>query len=492
MDTKYKKLGLRIGLEIHQQLNTRKLFCRCPSLIKKGEKPDLIIKRNLFAVSGELGKIDVAALYEQKKSTDYYYYYWKDCCCLVELDEMPPMPINREALKIALQIALLLNAKILPLTQVMRKIVIDGSDVSGFQRTMLIAKDGFIDYEFNGKKKIKIKTICLEEESAKKIKQDGNAVYYSLDRYGIPLVEITTEASIMHPEEAKIIALKIGKMIRALNVRRGLGTVRQDLNVSIKRGVRTEIKGVQEPKLIPLIVENEIEEQIKSIKFGKKLSESVKKANEDGTLTFLRPLPGKERMYPETDIPLIKISKELIKEIKKSMPKTREQIIKELEELNNKDFIEVLSTDRKKYDIYTYIIKKLKIKDMEDKKILASILVNYLKEISREKNIKEEKLLLILKHELKTIFSSYLNGEINKAAIKESIKEIADGKKYDEIKHKFKLYGREELRKKIEEFLKKSKIEEKYLIKEVIKRFRLNAKIEDILKIVRELRKKDG
>jgi len=479
-------MNVKIGLEIHQQLNTKKLFCNCPSLIKENEKPDLVVKRNLFAVSGELGDIDIAALYELEKKKNYYYYFYKDCCCLVELDETPPLPINQEALKIAIQISLLMNAKIFPLTQVMRKIVIDGSDVSGFQRTLLLAKDGFVDYDFNGKKRIKIKSICLEEEAAKKIKEEDGNVYYGLDRYGIPLVEIATEASIKNPEEAKVVALRIGEILRACNVKRGIGTIRQDLNVSVEGGARTEIKGVQEPKLIPVVLKNEIEWQMEKIKKGEKIFESVKKANEDGSLSFLRPLPSSARMYPETDLPLIKIDKKLIEEIKKNLPLTSEEIRKRLEELENKDFIESLAKDREKYEVYKKIVEELKIKNVEEKKFVASIIVNYVNEIKREKEI-EERILLEIIERNKEMIKDCLEGKITKAAIKEIIKKIVEGKSYKEVKEEFRVYNKEELKNKIKEFLKKEKIEKPYIIQEAIKRFKFNAEINLIVETVKEI-----
>lgn len=483
----YEEIGLKIGLEIHQQLDTHKLFCKCPSIIKENN-PDRIIKRNLFAVSGELGNIDIAALFEQEKNKEYYYYYWKDCCCLVELDETPPKEINEEALKIAIQIALLLNAKIIPITQVMRKIVIDGSDVTGFQRTLLLAKNGFLDYEFENKKKsIKIKTICLEEESARKIKEDKNKVYFSLDRYGIPLIEIATEASINNPEEAKIVALKIGEILRSCKIKRGIGTIRQDLNVSIKNGARTEIKGVQKPQLIPIVIKNEINYQLEEIKKGIKVKENVKKANEDGSLTFLRPLPTSERMYPETDLPLIRIDKKLIEKIKKNLPKTIDEIRKQLSELENIDFIEELAKNKEKYEIYKEIIERIKIKDIENKKFVATILTNYIKEIGKEFGKDEKEILYSLKFYFFDIMKDYVDGNITKQAIKEIIKEITLGKKYGDIKEKYKIYKREELKKRIVEFIKENKIDKKYWISECIKKFKFNASINDIISILEKL-----
>src|SRR3989344_477864 len=235
----YDKLGFRCGLEIHQQLDTNKLFCNCPSIVRD-ENPDILIKRRLRAVAGETGKIDIAAKYELEKNKEFIYEACSTSTCLVELDEEPPHPINQEALDITLQIALLLKAKIVDEVQMMRKTVIDGSNVSGFQRTALVATDGYIETSLG---KVRIPIICLEEEAAKKISETKDSVTYRLDRLGIPLVEIGTEADIKNPEHAKETASLLGMILRSTGkVKRGLGTIRQDVNISIREGARTEIK----------------------------------------------------------------------------------------------------------------------------------------------------------------------------------------------------------------------------------------------------------
>ena len=150
----YKKIGLKSGIEIHQQIDTHKLFCECPSLLR-AEEPDRIIRRRLYAVAGESGEIDTAAAYEHGREREFQYQAYKDSTCLVELDEEPPHLINEEALQIALQVSLLLNAKPVEIEQVMRKTVVDGSNTSGFQRTVLIARDGWIKL-FLEKSKLKL------------------------------------------------------------------------------------------------------------------------------------------------------------------------------------------------------------------------------------------------------------------------------------------------------------------------------------------------
>jgi len=262
-------MGLRVGLEIHQQLNTEhKLFCKCPTILKD-EKPQIIIERKLRPTQSELGEIDPAALFEYRRGRKYIYEVYEDATCLVELDEEPPHELNPEALEIALKIALMLKAKPVDEVHVMRKIVIDGSNTTGFQRTAIIALDGEIEDEEGN---IEVKTICLEEEAARKIEEKEDKVVYRLDRLGIPLIEIATTPNIKTPSQAKRVALKIGQIMRATGkVKRGIGTIRQDLNISIRDGARVEIKGVQELNLIPKIIENEVQRQRELLKIRDEL-----------------------------------------------------------------------------------------------------------------------------------------------------------------------------------------------------------------------------
>jgi len=186
----YSKLKFKCGLEIHQQLDAEgiKLFCNCPGILRNDE-PDFSVERKLHAVAGESGEIDKAAEYQASLKKTFVYQGYRNSTCLIELDEEPPHEINQEALKIAIQIALLLNCKSIPIAQVMRKTVIDGSNTSGFQRTVLIARDGYVE---TSQGKVGIATICLEEDSARKISSDDKKVVYRLDRLGIPLIEIAT------------------------------------------------------------------------------------------------------------------------------------------------------------------------------------------------------------------------------------------------------------------------------------------------------------
>ena len=273
METDYKTLGLKVGLEIHQQLDTSaKLFCNCkPELFK--EEPEITFLRRLRPTQSELGQIDPAAYFEFQKGTKILYEANKATSCLVEMDEEPPHPLNMEAVEIALTVALMMNAKPIDQIHVMRKTVIDGSNTTGFQRTCVIALKGQIKV---GEKTIPIEHISLEEDAARKTGEDeNNVIRYRIDRLGIPLIEIATAPVINSPKEAGEVALAIGTILRAAGkVKRGLGTIRQDINISIPNGALIEIKGLQELELLPLVVEYEVQRQLNLIKISKELKKN--------------------------------------------------------------------------------------------------------------------------------------------------------------------------------------------------------------------------
>ena len=252
---------VKIGLEIHQQLDTPKLFCNCPSLLT--DNVTRSFTRRLHPTQSELGEVDKAAMEEALHHREITYHA-PETVCLVEADEEPPHEINQEAVDLALQVALLLNASVVDEIHLMRKIVIDGSNTSGFQRTGLVAIDGSLKTE---RGIIRIPTICLEEEAARKTEPN----VYNLDRLGIPLVEIATSPDIVSGEETKDVAHQIGQLLRAVKVRRGIGTIRQDINVSVPGGGRVEIKGAQDLRLIPVIVEKEAMRQQRLLEIQKEL-----------------------------------------------------------------------------------------------------------------------------------------------------------------------------------------------------------------------------
>lgn len=278
MTLDYAALGFKAGLEIHQQLDTRKLFCRCPSRLDESDDAHVTFLRQLKPTASELGEVDRAAVEEARKSLLFEYVASRDSSCLVEMDEEPPHDITPEALDVALQVTLLLKGKPVDELHIMRKIVVDGSNTGGFQRTALLATEGVVESEIGPSR---IATLCLEEDSARRLDRKGNLQRFKLDRLGIPLVEIATEPDLKSPQHAREIAEAIGQALRATGrVKRGIGTIRQDLNVSIREGARVEMKGVQELRLIAPAIEWEVKRQVNLLDIKKGMESRGAKATD--------------------------------------------------------------------------------------------------------------------------------------------------------------------------------------------------------------------
>ncbi|HJJ35967.1 MAG TPA: Glu-tRNA(Gln) amidotransferase subunit GatE [Methanocorpusculum sp.] len=249
----YEALGLKAGIEIHQQLNTKeKLFCHSPTVIRNTDEHYGVVQRYLRTAASETGDVDRAAA-EEAMQHRLFSYYTYDTTGLVEIDEEPPAPLNREALDIVLTIAKMFAMTPLPEIHTMRKMIVDGSATSGFQRTALVALNGKIANT------CRIETVAVEEEACQRVED----TIFSVDRLGIPLIEITTAPCMKTPQEVHDVAQYIGMILRSTGkVKRGLGTIRQDVNVSIANGARVEIKGVQELDLIAEVVEREVQRQL--------------------------------------------------------------------------------------------------------------------------------------------------------------------------------------------------------------------------------------
>jgi len=548
----YEELGLKVGLEIHQQLDTKKLFCDCPSELV--DDFDMEITRELRPTASEMGEIDAAALLEAQKGLRFRYQAPESSSCLVEMDEEPPEGPDEEALDIALKMALMLNSDIVDEIQFMRKIVIDGSNTTGFQRTSLIALNG--EVEIDGKK-ITIPSICLEEDAARNIGKEGKEKVYRLDRLGIPLIEMATGPDMNTPQEAKEVAQMLGGLLRATRqVKRGLGTIREDLNVSIEKGARVEMKGVQDLSMLPEYVENEIDRQLRLVEIADKLKdrkaqvdkevhdvthlfeetgsgiikgslnsgkgvyalrlkgfhgtlrgedgeallgpeladyakkagvkgifhsdelpkfgitqdevdsieeglelkkkdafalvaakegtanealekvaeraemafegvpEETRRAEIDGSSTFLRPLSGEARMYPETDIPPISVSEERLKRLKDDLPEKPSERIKRFQKEYGINRQQSEQLFKKGYDILFEDI----VKEHGNPSTVANTFLHTYPELERD----DHELEKISDDQLFQIFEKLEAGEFAKEGISDILKELTTGKNIDE------------------------------------------------------------
>ncbi len=438
----YSETGFKSGVEIHQQLDTeKKLFCSCKSQLTK-IKSSGSISRKLRAVAGETGDIDVAALHESVKEKSFEYNIYPDESCLIELDEEPPHPVNQEALKIALQVAVLLNCEIPDEIHVMRKTVVDGSNTSGFQRTAIVGVNGWID---TSKGKVGITNVSLEEDSSQILERTETKVVYGLDRLGIPLVEIGTAPDSKDPEHTREIAEKIGLILRSTGkVKKGLGTIRQDVNVSIKGGARAELKGFQELSTIPLVIENEIKRQQDLLKKGKKPEKEVRKVEPDNSTSFLRPMPGAARLYPETDLPPIPVDQRLLEEIKANPPEFWEEKLKRLSKFYNlnEQLAENLLKSGKA-DLFETVVKLGFEINLVYRTLTATV-----KEVEREvsnSKLNDNLVLEIFKNSPKNISKEALSEALKAGAASGKVEKIESG------------LSEQELRKIVKEVISKNK-----------------------------------
>lgn len=468
----YKGFGFKAGLEIHQQIESHKLFCSCPSLVNDEHQPDIFFERRLRASAGETGLVDQAAAYEMQKGKLFQYEACSSSSCLVEFDEEPPHSVNMHALKVALEVSLLLHAKIVDEVHFMRKTVVDGSNVSGFQRTGLIAMNGYID---TSQGRVTIPSICLEEEAAKKLEGHEHVVKFRLDRLGVALVEIATDASIKDPEHAKEVASLLGMVLRSTGkVKRGLGTIRQDVNLSIAGHPRVEIKGFQELRYMPKVIDHEIKRQIQEAKNG---VAHVRKAHPDGSSTYLRPMPGAARMYPETDIPPVSITKELLASI--ALP-------------------ELLDTKalryEKEYQLPADLARMLIAEDIDfvgyrkefpslETKFIAHILVNTPKEIQKRYSLDTS---ILTDAQYKEVLGYFAEGLISKEAILDILVEILQGKKID--LHKYKSVDSHTLEKELKELIATNKgAPFNALMGEAMKKYRGKVDGQRIMELLKKL-----
>ncbi|MBI2892183.1 MAG: Glu-tRNA(Gln) amidotransferase subunit GatE [Deltaproteobacteria bacterium] len=253
----YEALGLMAGVEIHQQLATRsKLFCRCPVRVSHGDSPaDAELIRHMRPTLSEMGAYDGTALMEFRTRKNVHYLLYRDNVCTYEMDDTPPFPLNREALEVALEAALLLGCEPVDEVHVSRKQYLDGSIPTGFQRTAIVGAQGWVPV---GSRRIRIAWLTLEEDSCRERGDRRHEIYFAADRLGTPLIEVITHPDCRTPDEVGATVAAIARAVRLTGrVRRGAGAARQDVNVSIRGGTRVEIKGVPRIGSIPRLVAGE-------------------------------------------------------------------------------------------------------------------------------------------------------------------------------------------------------------------------------------------
>jgi glutamyl-tRNA(Gln) amidotransferase subunit E len=259
--TDYEALGFLCGLEVHQQLRTRrKLFCRCPSG-RRVTSVDAEILRHMRPTLSEMGEYDGCALMEFKTRKEIVYLLESTTVCTYEMDDTPPFEIDAEAVRIALEVSKSFGLNLASELQVMRKQYLDGSIPTGFQRTTMVGLSGVIPFresELGGGRELRIRQLSLEEDSCREVSDAGHRIVFRTDRLGTPLIETVTEPDLLTPRDVERGGRLLARVARASGkVRRGMGSARQDVNVSIAGSRRVEIKGVGQHRILPRLVHNE-------------------------------------------------------------------------------------------------------------------------------------------------------------------------------------------------------------------------------------------
>lgn len=272
----YKRIGFKSGLEVHQQLLTRnKLFCRCPAGIYHDDNDfDAEVIRHMRPTLSEMGVYDGTALMEFRTRKEITYRINNETACTYEIDDTPPFPVDREALEIAISIALAARMNIVGEVHITRKQYLDGSIPAGFQRSAIISMNGELQLK---SKKVRLIQLSLEEDACREVSDIGHKRIFKTDRLGMPLIEIVTCPDCLTPDELA----EAAEYIRFLNrstgkVRTGMGAAREDVNVSCEGGNRVEIKGVAHIRWIPELSHNEAFRQYALLNIRSKLLKRIK------------------------------------------------------------------------------------------------------------------------------------------------------------------------------------------------------------------------
>jgi glutamyl-tRNA(Gln) amidotransferase subunit E len=291
-DADYEAVGFRSGLEIHQQLLTeKKLFCRCPAG-RYSEKYDAEILRHMRPTLSELGEYDGTALMEFKTKKEIIYRINRDTVCTYEMDDTPPFMMDEQALDISLGIAMLYNLNLVDELHIARKQYLDGSIPTGFQRTTIVGVNGWLPYK---DRRVRIVQLGLEEDACREVSDVGHRRTFLTDRLGMPLIETVTAPDMRTPQEVADVAQICRRLVRSTGqVRTGIGTAREDVNVSVRGGTRVEIKGVPRIPRIPLLTYHEAMRQWNLLRLRDELhrrgimTEIFKAESEDVTKSLQR------------------------------------------------------------------------------------------------------------------------------------------------------------------------------------------------------------
>lgn len=327
-----------IGLEIHAQLLTEsKLFCGCSTQF--GNPPNTNVCPICMGHPGVLPKI------------------------------------NKKAIDFAIRMGLATNCTINKYSIFARKNYFYPDLPKGYQISQFelpLCSNGFIEIaSSNGKRKIRINRIHLEEDAGKSIHDQGNFTLLDFNRCGVPLIEIVTAPDIRTPEEAGIFLSEIRQIVKYLGICDGNmeeGSLRCDANISIRKkgeerlGTKTEVKNMNSIKNVVNALKAEIARQIELLENNETVIQQTLLWNAEKNI--IEPMRSKEeshdyRYFPEPDLPILEIDEVWLEKIKQNLPELpskRKERFKKQYNLPEYD-IEILTSEKEYADYYESIVQ---------------------------------------------------------------------------------------------------------------------------------------
>ena len=189
-----------------------------------------------------------------------------------------------------------------------------------------------IELEDGTKKTLRIERAHLEEDAGKNTHGTDGYSYVDLNRQGVPLIEIVSEADMRSPEEAYAYLTAIKEIIQYTgisDVKMEEGSMRCDANISLRPygqeeyGTKTELKNLNSFNFVRKGLEYEVARQAKVLRSGGVIQQETRRYDEKkGETTLMRVKEGSSdyRYFPEPDLPRFEISDEWIDEVRQTLP----------------------------------------------------------------------------------------------------------------------------------------------------------------------------
>jgi aspartyl-tRNA(Asn)/glutamyl-tRNA(Gln) amidotransferase subunit B len=290
-----------IGLEVHAELETAsKMFCACAVVDSTSATPNTVVCPVCLGMPGVL-----------------------------------PV-INAQAVEFGLRVGLALNCTIPEFNQFARKSYFypdlpKGYQISQYQYPLAINGWMEIDLTDGSTKRIHIRRAHLEEDTGKLTHTNAHSLV-DLNRAGVPLLEIVSEADLHSAEEVEAYARKLRAILRYLGVNSGdmsKGVLRMEPNISVRPvgsdelRTRTEVKNLNSIRSLARATAFEIERQIQIYESGGQVQQATMGWDEARQVTVVQRVKESAddyRYFPEPDLPILEISREWVEEVRAILP----------------------------------------------------------------------------------------------------------------------------------------------------------------------------